>query len=96
MTTATLFDAKTHFSTLIAQVERDRASITITKHGRPVPRLVPYTEDPPLADRRAAALAEVRAASQRAGIRYDRVEAVASLPTEYWGVFAGAPVVAKP
>ena len=35
-----LFDAKTHLSELIARVEAGE-TITITRHGRPVARLVP-------------------------------------------------------
>jgi prevent-host-death family protein len=34
------FEAKTHFSSLLDQVERGE-QITITKHGRPVARLIP-------------------------------------------------------
>jgi prevent-host-death family protein len=34
------FDAKTHFSSLLEQVEKGE-QIIITKHGRPVARLVP-------------------------------------------------------
>lgn len=34
------FDAKTHFSSLLEQVERGE-QIIITKHGRPVAKLVP-------------------------------------------------------
>ena len=41
MRTVGVFDAKTHLSSLIEAVERGE-SITITKHGRPVARLVPY------------------------------------------------------
>lgn len=34
------FEAKTHFSSLLEKVERGE-QITITKHGRPIARLVP-------------------------------------------------------
>lgn len=37
------FEAKTHLSELLKQVEEGE-EITITKHGRPVARLVPYGE----------------------------------------------------
>jgi len=40
------FDAKTHLSRLLHEVEQGQ-SITITRHGKPVARLVP------IADRRA-------------------------------------------
>lgn len=38
------FDAKTHLSQLLHEVEKGRA-ITITRRGRPVARLVPTTEE---------------------------------------------------
>ena len=41
------YEAKTHLPRLLDQVERG-ATITITKHGRAVARLVPV--DPPIAD----------------------------------------------
>lgn len=37
------FEAKTHLSELLARVEAGE-EVTITKHGRPVARLVPMTE----------------------------------------------------
>ena len=40
MKTVGTFEAKTHLSTLLEQVEGGE-EITITKHGRPVARLVP-------------------------------------------------------
>lgn len=57
------YDAKTHLPRLLAEVERGE-SITITKHGRAVARLVPVTMDgaPP-----EAVIKELRAA--RTGIR---------------------------
>jgi prevent-host-death family protein len=38
------FDAKTHLSRLLQEVQ-DGSSITITKRGKPVARLVPIKED---------------------------------------------------
>ena len=38
------FDAKTHLSRLLQEVQ-DGSSITITKRGKPVARLVPISED---------------------------------------------------
>ena len=38
-----VYDAKTRLSQLIARVE-DGEEITIARHGRPVARLVPFTE----------------------------------------------------
>jgi prevent-host-death family protein len=37
------FQAKTHLSELLARVEAGE-QVTITKHGRPIARLVPVTE----------------------------------------------------
>jgi prevent-host-death family protein len=37
------FEAKTHFSALLEEIEQGR-EITITKHGRPVAKLVPVGE----------------------------------------------------
>lgn len=42
MQTVGAFQAKTHFSELLEQVEKGE-QIIITKHGRPVARLVPNT-----------------------------------------------------
>ena len=38
------FEAKTHLSELLARVEAGE-HVTITKHGRPIARLVPVAED---------------------------------------------------
>jgi len=38
------FEAKTHLSKLLARVEAGE-QVTITKHGRPIARLVPVAED---------------------------------------------------
>ncbi len=39
------FEAKTHLSELLARVEAGE-QVTITKHGRPVARLVPVDDSP--------------------------------------------------
>ncbi len=39
------FEAKTHFSALLEEIERGN-EITITKHGRPVAKLVPFGNHP--------------------------------------------------
>lgn len=39
------FEAKTHLSELLQRVEAGQ-EITISKHGRPVARLVPFDEPP--------------------------------------------------
>ena len=61
------YDAKTHLPSLLDQVERGE-TITITKHGREVARLVPVTPTSTTPDEAIAAL---RAA--RAGVRVGRL-----------------------
>jgi prevent-host-death family protein len=61
------YEAKTHLPRLLAEVEAGR-TVTITKHGRPVARLVPATSRP-AADDVAGAL---RAA--RRGVRLGRLD----------------------
>jgi prevent-host-death family protein len=48
-----VYDAKTHFSELLERVESGE-EITITKHGKPVARLVPVEKKFTTDDRRAA------------------------------------------
>jgi prevent-host-death family protein len=66
MTTVGAYEAKTHLPRLLEEVERG-ATVTITKHGREVARLVP-------ADHRssnpAEVIDEIRAA--RVGVRRGR------------------------
>lgn len=45
MSSVTAYEAKTHFSALLARAEQGE-QVTITKHGRPVARLVPVAEGP--------------------------------------------------
>jgi len=42
--TVRAFEAKTHLSELLARVEAGE-QVTITKHGRPIARLVPVADD---------------------------------------------------
>ncbi len=42
-----LFEAKTHLSELIARAERGE-EVIITRHNKPVAKLVPVTEQPAL------------------------------------------------
>lgn len=62
-TTIGAYDAKTHLPRLLDQVERGE-SVTITKHGRAVARLVPVSSR---ASSPEAVIAALRAA--RAGVR---------------------------
>lgn len=59
------YEAKTHLAALLDRVERGE-TLTITRNGRVVARLVPATADP---DDALRAAAELRAA--RAGLRLD-------------------------
>lgn len=58
------YDAKTHLPRLLERVERGER-ITITRHGKPVARLVPIEED----DRASAAAAVKRIKAARKGNR---------------------------
>jgi prevent-host-death family protein len=51
------FEAKTHLSQLLDQVERGE-TVVITRHGRPVARLVPMTG--PSVDDRQRAIAQLK------------------------------------
>lgn len=57
------FDAKTHFSRLLARVARGE-SITITRHGAPIARLVPAVPAPEYSDK-AALLERFKAFAKR-------------------------------
>lgn len=45
-TTVTSTEAKNRLNALLADVERTGESVTITNHGRPVARLVPFQPQP--------------------------------------------------
>lgn len=57
------FEAKTHLSRLLKRVAQGE-TITITRHGAPVARLVPVEPGPDLVRRRQA-IAGIRALSRR-------------------------------
>jgi prevent-host-death family protein len=61
METVGLFEAKTHLSELIARAERGE-EVIITRHNKPVAKLVPISEvSPELVARRRQALVELQA-----------------------------------
>ena len=65
MSTVGLFEAKTHLSELIARAERGE-EVVITRHNKPVARIVPVTQAAPDASARRGALeALLRAARGR-------------------------------
>jgi prevent-host-death family protein len=80
---ASVFEAKTHFSALLNQVERTHQAVVITRHGRPVARLVPYDEPDPAAE----VLARLRTRAREGGVRYDHAQLTEPLPRDTWGVF---------
>jgi prevent-host-death family protein len=60
-----LFEAKTHFSELVARAERGD-EVIITRHNRPVARIVPFgVSDHEPGARRAAIKALLQSASRR-------------------------------
>jgi prevent-host-death family protein len=71
METVGLFEAKTHLSELVARAEQGE-EVIITRHNKPVAKLVPISEvSPELIARRRQILAELqaigRAIEQRGG-----------------------------
>jgi prevent-host-death family protein len=65
METVGLFEAKTHLSELIARAERGE-EVVITRHNKPVAKLVPINEVPAdLVARRRRALAELQDIGRR-------------------------------
>ena len=61
METVGLFEAKTHLSELIARAERGE-EVIITRHNKPVAKLVPFNEvSPELVARRREIAAEMQA-----------------------------------
>ena len=65
METVGLFEAKTHLSELIARAERGE-EVIITRHNKPVAKLVPIpASQPDLAVRSAAVQALLKAATGR-------------------------------
>jgi prevent-host-death family protein len=66
-----IFDAKTHLSSLVDEVEKGR-EIVITRHGRPVAKLVRADKydrlTPEQVEKRKQALKELREIGQRLGI----------------------------
>lgn len=60
-----VYEAKTHLSRLLGDVEAGR-EITITRHGKPVARLVPVVD---VADGRVAAVDRLRALKRELGVK---------------------------
>lgn len=64
MVTVGAYDAKTHLPRLLDEVERGE-TVTITKHGREVARLVPVPQHAARPDEVIAALREARRGVRR-------------------------------
>ncbi len=64
MSTVGAYDAKTHLPRLLEQVEHGE-TITITKHGREVARLVPVNRSAMTPDETVAALRTARSGVRR-------------------------------
>lgn len=60
-----VYEAKTHLSRLIGDVEAG-LEVTITRHGKPVARLVPIAEG---VDERMAAVDRLRALKRELGVQ---------------------------
>jgi prevent-host-death family protein len=70
-----IFEAKTHLSALIEEVEKG-GEIVITRHGKPVARLVRSQErhSPEDIARRRQAIAELREMARKRGLRVSHEE----------------------
>jgi prevent-host-death family protein len=66
-----IFEAKTHLSSLLDEVEKG-GEVTITRHGKPVAKLVRTTEEPSedVKERRRAAIARLRAMAKARGTNF--------------------------
>ena len=78
MKTVGIFDAKTHLSSLIDEVERG-GEVVITRHGKPVARLVRAAQQltPEQVEKRRKALTELREIGRRVGLNltHDEIKA---------------------
>ena len=63
-----VYDAKTHLPRLLAEVERGE-TVTITRHGRPVARLVPVSEKQRTVEEAIQAMREFRRGRTLGGIK---------------------------
>jgi prevent-host-death family protein len=72
-----IFEAKTHLSTLVDEVERG-TEIVITRHGKPVARLVACAsaaqEEEELVAKRRQAILEIREMARKRGLRISHEE----------------------
>lgn len=69
-TTIGLFEAKTHLSALVTRAEQGE-EVIITRHNRPVARLVPFVAIAPQSKQRRAALRELLQSARRRTLGMD-------------------------
>ena len=87
-TTSTIYEAKAKLSAFINQVQRTREPVVLTRHGKPVAKLIPCDEQ---GDSEAETLAQLHAAAKQSGITYTFEQLTAPLPVEEWGSLAVRP-----
>ncbi|MBS0529816.1 MAG: type II toxin-antitoxin system Phd/YefM family antitoxin [Proteobacteria bacterium] len=70
-----IFEAKTHLSSLLDEVEKG-GEVTITRHGKPVAKLVRTTGAPSqeVMEQRRAAIAKLRAMAKARGVTVSHEE----------------------
>jgi prevent-host-death family protein len=76
-----IFEAKTNLSSLVDEVERKGREVVITRHGKPVAKLVAVTErlTPEAIDRRRRALEKMREIADSLDIHMTHEEIKASI-----------------
>lgn len=67
MSTIGAYEAKTHLPALLERVERGE-QFTITRHGRPIARLVPLGDSPQDASRLVEELRQIRSGARLRGL----------------------------
>jgi prevent-host-death family protein len=70
-----IFEAKTHLSSLLDEVEKG-GEVTITRHGKPVAKLVQALAEvsPEEVEKRRAAISRLRAMAKRRGANFTQEE----------------------
>ncbi len=71
-----IFEAKTHLSSLLDEVEKG-GEVTITRHGKPVARLVRTSAEevsPEIIEKRREAIRRLRENAQRIGLNLSQEE----------------------
>jgi prevent-host-death family protein len=76
-----IFEAKTHLSSLVDEIERKGREVVITRHGKPVAKLVRVEErlTPEVVERRRKAPAKIREIANSLDIHVTRDEIKASI-----------------